>query len=102
MSGVITCLSSLSGCKDPRPTLYRPKELPNFSAVSRPIFVFFFQSSKRLRLLATSGVFSETGPPTEIADRLNASFPTEMVKLLSQRSAPGIAATLDRYATSIA
>ncbi|EIM79879.1 FAD/NAD-P-binding domain-containing protein [Stereum hirsutum FP-91666 SS1] len=43
-----------------------------------------------------SGVFSETGPPTEIADRLNASFPTEMVKLLSQRSAPGIAATLDK------
>lgn len=43
-----------------------------------------------------TGVYSEGGPPTDIADRLSASFPHYMSIGLGQRSTKAIA-ELDKY-----
>ncbi len=49
-----------------------------------------------INMSSVSGLYCENGPPTDIADRLNASFPLLLGIGLGQRSTARIA-ELDRY-----
>ncbi|KAL5492812.1 hypothetical protein ACEPAI_4260 [Sanghuangporus weigelae] len=43
-----------------------------------------------------SGMYSENGPPLEVADRLTASLPNSVAQLVHQRVTAGIAASIDK------
>lgn len=48
-------------------------------------------------IMPPAAQYVENGPPTEIADRFNASMPHYLVRLVQARVADRIANTVDKY-----